>query len=135
MFPDHHARTSGEVVVLRDAGVVDQDVELLDARRRLGDLPGVGDVDPERYDPFVGVLERDSGAGVHARRTVAQRRVDECAADPAVGSCDEDLLPSICICATSESACSCGCQLPPVGLEFAKPEALSRRNRTHGHRC
>jgi hypothetical protein len=72
------------------AGVVDEHVELIDLRRRLADLPRIGDVEEQRRDPRIVVGQRSPRCGVHASGTAPQRLVDERGPEAAVGAGDQN---------------------------------------------
>jgi hypothetical protein len=77
-------RALAEVVVDRHAGVVDQHVERRDALDGGPDLLGVGDVQDERGDALVGMVQGLPGPGVDPPRASAQGLFDECLPDAAV---------------------------------------------------
>jgi hypothetical protein len=60
--------TVAQVVVHRHAGVVDEDVQRVDDVDRSLNLVGVGDVESDRRDAPIGVVEGLAGAGVHLHR-------------------------------------------------------------------
>ena len=85
---EHSAVT--EVVVRRQPGVVDQDVEGLDGLRRSLDLRLVGHVQAQIGHPSVLVGEWDPCSGVHLFGASAQGFLDQCAPDASVRAGDQD---------------------------------------------
>jgi hypothetical protein len=79
-----------QVVVQRDAGVVDQDIERSDLPGRFPDLRRAGHIQDQRRDPVVGVGNGLARAGVHPPRAPAQGFLDQGPPDPAVGSGHQD---------------------------------------------
>src|SRR5580765_2283198 len=81
-----------QIVVDRDAGVVDENVERADGRRRLPDLGEIGDVERQRRDALVAKRHRASHRRVHTLGAASQRLVDERSADAAVRAGDQYCL-------------------------------------------
>jgi hypothetical protein len=81
------------IVIDGDAGIVDEDVERADLFDRLLDLCGVSHVQRQRRHAFVGNLQcRAARSGIYALCSAADRFVDECAADAAIGPGDQNGL-------------------------------------------
>ena len=73
-----------QVVVNRDPGVVDEDVEAVDSLDCPVDLRSVGHIEREGRDAAVGNAKRAAASGKHPLRASSEGLVDERAADPAV---------------------------------------------------
>ena len=95
--------TIAQVVVERDASVVDEDVERADYPGSFLDLRRAGHVQGQRGDALVWVGQRHTRAGIHPLRVPAKRFFDQRLADAAVGSGHQDCL--FC----DDHVCSFGC--------------------------
>jgi hypothetical protein len=73
-----------EVVVERDAGVVDQDVERLDGLDRRLDLALIGHIEGDARDARIRVGQGLPAAGVDPLRAASQRLLDQCLPDAAI---------------------------------------------------
>src|SRR5262245_29290716 len=81
-----------QVVVDRDAGIVDEDVEMLDIARRPPNLRCVGYVQCQWRHTWVDVWQRAARSGIYPACSPFKCLVEQRSTDPAVGSGDQDYL-------------------------------------------
>jgi hypothetical protein len=77
--------TIAEITVEIHAGVVDQDIERLDALDRRLNLRGVGPIEAQGCDALVGVGQGLASTDIHSCRTSPQGFLDQRLPDAAVG--------------------------------------------------
>ena len=82
-------RGIAQIVVERDARVVDQHVKRLNLRDGIPDVRGVGHVQRHGDDALIGRSDRSARAGVHPPRSPAQCFLHEGPANPAIGAVSE----------------------------------------------
>ena len=83
-------RTVAQVIVERDAGIVDEEIEGFDLVDGSLDLRHVGHVQGQGRDALVGVGQRHASTGIHALRASPQGFLDERPPDAAVGPGNEN---------------------------------------------
>src|SRR5216684_161503 len=97
-----------EIIVNGDAGIVEEDVQAADFGDCPLDLQNVGYVQCQRRYSFIGNLQRATSTCINPLRSSSKCLMDECAADAAVGTGNQDRLirdvhnlSPLCTCASS----------------------------------
>ena len=81
-----------QVIIERQAGVVDEDVERPDSPDSALNLLGIGYVQGQRRDALIQVGQGLARTGVHPLRASAQGFLDQRLSDTAIGAGDDDIL-------------------------------------------
>src|SRR5205823_7184251 len=82
--------TIAQVVVERDAGVVDEDIERFDVLDGCLNLRRIGDVEGQRRDPRIRVNQGLPRTGIDPSGATEQGLLDERLADAAIGPGDQN---------------------------------------------